>query len=151
MLKEVILLKINEWVCVMVKTKKILFSALALAVLLAGGCQKDEKSSGKAEIYYSAIESGDYYEGWANNLKGQAEKEGYGFEVGYAENSVEAQVAQIKDALKDGSSVFLCGLVSPDITAEVKAAAGSAPIVFINNAPPDSQLEKDRCVYVASN
>ena len=60
--------------CVMVKTKKILFSALALAVLLAGGCQKDEKSSGKAEIYYSAIESGDYYEGWANNLKGQAEK-----------------------------------------------------------------------------
>lgn len=135
----------------MVKTKKILFSALALAVLLAGGCQKDEKSSGKAEIYYSAIESGDYYEGWANNLKGQAEKEGYGFEVGYAENSVEAQVAQIKDALKDGSSVFLCGLVSPDITAEVKAAAGSAPIVFINNAPPDSQLEKDRCVYVASN
>ena len=84
--------------CVMVKTKKILFSALALAVLLAGGCQKDEKSSGKAEIYYSAIESGDYYEGWANNLKGQAEKEGYGFGVGYAENSVDRKSTRLNSS-----------------------------------------------------
>ena len=46
---------------------------------------------------------------------------------------------------------FLCGLVSPDIAAEAKAAAGDVPVVFINNAPPDSQLEKDRYIYVASD
>ncbi len=104
-----------------------------------------------AKIYYTAIESGDYYEGWAGQLKEQAESNGNSFEAGYAENSVETQVAQIKNALKEGSDVFLCGLVSPDIAAEAKAAAGDVPVVFINNAPPDSQLEKDRYIYVASD
>lgn len=109
----------------MVKRTKALFLSVAVSVLLAGGCQnKDQAGSGGAKIYYTAIESGDYYEGWANQLKEQAEAKGLGFDAGYAENSVEAQVAQVKGALKEGTDVFLCGLVSPDIAAEIKAAAG---------------------------
>ncbi len=123
----------------------------AMTVLLAGGCQKENESGGSVKIYYNAIESGDYYEGWADQLKEQAEKNNAEFQAGYAEKSVETQVTQIKEAQKDGSNVFLCGLVTPDITAEIKSAAGAAPIVFINNAPPDSQLEKDRYIYVASD
>ena len=130
---------------------KIFLTAMA-AVLLTGGCQSRNGSLNvSAKIYYTAIESGDYYEGWAGQLKEQAESNGNSFEAGYAENSVETQVAQIKNALKEGSDVFLCGLVSPDIAAEAKAAAGDVPVVFINNAPPDSQLEKDRYIYVASD
>lgn len=126
---------------------------MAAAVLLpASGCQnKNNAGSGSAKIYYTTIESGDYYEGWASQLKEQAESEGASFEAGYAENSVETQVAQVKSALEKGSNVLLCGLVSPDIAVEVKAAAGDTPIVFINNAPPDNQLEENRYIYVASD
>lgn len=123
----------------------------AACVLLMGGCQNKDNAGGNAKIYYSVIESGDYYEGWAEQLKEQAEAGGAGFDTGYAENSVETQVAQVKKASEEGCSVFLCGLVSPDIAAEIKAAAGETPIVFINNAPPDNQLEKERYVYVASD
>lgn len=134
-------------------TKRIFFATMALmAAFLTGGCQNGGKAgSGSAKIYYTTIESGDYYEGWASRLKEQAETNGATLEAAYAENSVETQVAQIKKAKEEGNSVFLCGLVSPDIAAEVKAAAGDIPIVFINNAPPDGQLEKDKYIYVASD
>ncbi|MCX4268414.1 MAG: sugar ABC transporter substrate-binding protein [Lachnospiraceae bacterium] len=121
-------------------------------ILLITGCQKKDKTKEKSiKIYYSAIESGDYYEGWADQLQRQAEAAGCIFDVGYAEKSIEAQDAQVKKAFSDGYQVFLCGLVSPDIAVEIKAAAKGMPIVFINNAPSDNQLEKDRYIYVASD
>lgn len=127
------------------------FLTAAMAVLLAGGCQKKDNAGGIAKIYYTTIESGDYYEGWTAQLKEQAENAGAEFDAGYAEKSVEVQVSQVKNAVEGGSNVFLCGLVTPDITAEIKATAGTAPVVFINNAPPDNELEKDRYIYVASD
>ncbi len=129
------------------KTKTLFFMA---AAFLLCGCQ-DKNQAGGTEIYYTAIESGDYYEGWAAQLKEQAEANGAGFSAGYAENSVETQVSQVKKASAEGTDVFLCGLVSPDIAAEVKAAADGAPIVFINNAPQEDQLEKEKYIYVASD
>ena len=95
--------------------------AVIVASLTSGCQQKNRGEKGKGKIYYSAIESGDYYEGWAEQLKAQSEKIGYEFEAGYAENSVETQDAQIKNALLEGSDVFLCGLVSSDIVTEIKA------------------------------
>ncbi len=71
--------------------------------------------------------------------------------AGYAEKSVETQDAQIKSAVSEGCNVFLCGLVSADIATEIKAAAEDVPIVFINQAPDEGQLEKDHYVYVASD
>lgn len=102
-------------------------------------------------MYYSAIEDGDYYEGWAAQLQEQAAAQGASFDVGYAQNSVETQDAQIKSAVGSGCDVFLCGPVSPETVTEIKAAAGDTPVVFINNAPDDSALEKDRYIYVASD
>lgn len=126
--------------------------AAAILVSLISGCQmKDMANSGSMKIYYAAMESGDYYEGWASQLQEQAAKYGADFDVGYAENSVETQDAQIKSAATEGCNVFLCGLVSSDTVTEIKAAAGNTPIVFINNAPDDGQLEKDQYIYVASD
>lgn len=133
------------------KLTKMVLPLAAASVLLMGGCQNKDQAGSSTEIYYTAIESGDYYEGWAKQLKEQAETGGAGFDAGYAENSVETQVAQVKNASEKGCSVFLCGLVSPDIAAEIKATAGETPVVFINNAPPEDQLEKNRYVYVASD
>ena len=128
------------------------FLSMAMVVSILGGCQKkDAADGGDVKIYYAAIESGDYYEGWASQLQEQAKKQGAGFDVGYAEKSVETQDAQVKSAVSDGCNVFLCGLVSADIATEIKAAAEDVPIVFINQAPADEQLEKDRYIYVASD
>jgi len=138
----------------MEKKKKTLFLITVLAVALClPGCQLNNSTggSGGINIYYSAIESGDYYEGWAAQLKEAAQDAGAVFNAGYAENSVEMQNTQIKAALDNGCNVFLCGPVSPDIVTGLKVAAGETPIVFINNAPEDGQLEKDQYIYVASD
>ena len=128
------------------------FMSVVMIALLLGGCQKRDAATGDGtKIYYTAIESGDYYEGWANQLQEQAKKSGCDFDVGYAENSVETQEAQVKGAVSNGYNVLLCGLVSADIATEIKAAAKDVPIVFINQAPDDRQLMKNRYVYVASD
>ncbi|MCI9175101.1 MAG: substrate-binding domain-containing protein [Lachnospiraceae bacterium] len=133
------------------KTKlKAVFLAVGMSVMSISGCQNKSASVGSTKIYYAAIESGDYYEGWASQLEDQAQKMGADFEVGYAENSIETQVAQIKEAA-GSSNVILCGSVSADVVSELEAAAKDTPIVFINNAPDDGQLEKDRYIYVASD
>ena len=130
------------------RQRKIL--AAAVMVLISSGCQA-KATGGSAQMYYSAIEDGDYYEGWAAQLQEQAAAQGASFDVGYAQNSVETQDAQIKSAVGSGCDVFLCGPVSPETVTEIKAAAGDTPVVFINNAPDDSALEKDRYIYVASD
>lgn len=124
-------------------------TAVVTACMLAG-CG-DAQTAGSVKTYYAVTESGTYYEGWAAQLGEEAAKHGMEFDVGYAENSVETQDAQIKTAAEQGCDVFLCGPVSADVVRELKAAAGNAPIVFINNAPDDGQLEQDRYIYVASN
>lgn len=130
---------------------RCLILAAAVSALIGNGCQSQD-TGGNTRIYYSAIEDGDYYEGWANKLQEQAAAyNNVSFDVGYAQNSVETQVDQIKSADVNGCDVFLCGPVSPDTVTEIKAAAGDTPIVFINNAPEDRALEKDRYIYVASD
>lgn len=134
----------------MMQKRQGILLAATMFVLLGSGCQSD-KTNGNIKIYYSAIEDGDYYEDWASQLQEHATLYDASFDVGYAQNSVETQDAQIKNAAVDGCNVFLCGLVSPDTVTEVKAAARDTPIVFINNAPEDRALEKDRYIYVASD
>ena len=90
----------------MMKKTKAVFMASVMAVMFLSGCQSKSVSNGRVNIYYAAIESGDYYEGWADQLKEQAQKQGADFEVGYAEKSIETQAAQIKSAA-EGSSVIL--------------------------------------------
>lgn len=131
-------------------TKAIKTICLAVAAVLLSGCQEKSAAKENVSIYYSAIESGDYYEGWASQLQEQAAKLGASFEVGYAENSIETQAAQIKQAADD-SDVILCGPVSADVVSELKKAAKDTPIVFMNNAPEDGELQKDHFIYVASD
>ena len=84
----------------MKKKLGVAFLSMAMVISLLGGCQKKDVAKGDGvKIYYAAIESGDYYEGWASQLQEQAEKRGVEFDVGYAEKSVETQDAQIKSAV----------------------------------------------------
>ena len=89
----------------MKKIARILCIVMAVTVLFSG-CGETEAEEGSVKIYYAAIESGDYYEGWANQLKEQADINGWEFEVGYAEKSLETQISQLKGAVEDGYNVF---------------------------------------------
>lgn len=133
------------------KKKTQILCVITAMIVLFSGCGEKEADGGSVKIYYAAIESGDYYEGWASQLKEQANINGSEFEVGYAEKSLETQISQVKGAVGEGYHVLLCGLVSPETATAVKAASGELPIVFINNAPDEGQLEKDRYIYVASD
>ena len=74
-----------------------LFLIAAAIVFLGTGCQKKDLASGNTiKIFYAAIEDGDYYEGWAEQLQQQAKSYGMALEAGYAQNSVETQHSQIK-------------------------------------------------------
>lgn len=135
---------------VMVRRTRAIFGAVLTAVVFLSGCRDKRVSDGNIKLYYAAIESGDYYEQWASLLEGQAAKLGAGFEVGYAEKSIETQAVQMQSAA-DSSDVILCGPVVSDVVPELKAAAKDTPIVFLNNAPDDKQLEQGRYIYVASD
>lgn len=122
-----------------------------ISIWLSGCGNENQTGNSNTKIYYTAIESGSYYEGWASQLQEQAAAYGMSLDAGYAENSVETQNAQIKQAAANGYNVLMCGLVSPDTVTEIKASADNLPIVFINNAPEEEQLEQDRYIYVASD
>ena len=133
------------------KRRTVLISFLIMMVSLSvAGCKNKKADKSGYKVYYTAIESGDYYEDWANKLRKQAEKQGITFDVGYAENRIEIQDAQIKKALEEDCDVFLCGAVTSNVISQIKASK-EKPIVFINNAPDDGDLEKDQYIYVASD
>lgn len=135
----------------MKRSASLVILIILMNALFATGCENKKADKGNGlNIYYTAIESGDYYEDWANKLQEQADKQGAAFDVGYAENRIELQDAQIKKAVEGDCDVFLCGAVSSNVISQIKAAKGK-PIVFINNAPSDGQLEKDQYIYVASD
>ena len=59
----------------MKKIARILCIVMAVTVLFSG-CGETEAEEGSVKIYYAAIESGDYYEGWANQLTEHADING---------------------------------------------------------------------------
>lgn len=69
---------------IMKRRNGAVFLAAAMLVLFGNGCGSSD-TAGSTKIYYTAIESGDYYEGWASRLEEQASAQGASFAVGYAE------------------------------------------------------------------
>ncbi len=54
----------------MKKRLAAVFLSMAVVVSILGGCgKKNAAGGGGVKIYYAAIESGDYYEGWASQLQ----------------------------------------------------------------------------------
>ena len=71
----------NNRRCVVLRQKyHCLILAAALTALVGNGCRAQDTGD-DVRIYYSAIEDGDYYEGWALQLQEQAAAHG---EIGRA-------------------------------------------------------------------
>ncbi len=134
------------------KRMSALFIMMALMATLLGGCQGGGATSdGDIKIFFSMVESVEYYEAMVEVAQNKAAEAGVQLDAEYAEWSIEAQDEQIKRAVEGDYDVIICSPVSPDTVTAIKAAAGDIPIVFINSAPDDSLLEKDKYIYVASN
>ena len=87
----------------------------------------------------------------SNAILDEAKAEGVTCDMFNSEDSEEAQIAGLKQAVKDGYQVIICNLISSDIAQEVEAIAGDIPIVFINTEPASSQLQANKYVYTGSD
>lgn len=69
-----------------------------------------------------------------------------------AENDTQKQLSQVGSFVSQGASAIIVNLVSADSTAEILAAAGDIPVVFVNRLPDTGLLEaSDRAAYVGSD
>lgn len=136
------------------KKRALLLYLLTLCCILAAGCSKssgNEKSSGgKLNIMFTNSDGSDAFRSTlADAAQKAAEAEGMTMEVKDAKGSSEIQMNQIKDA-KD-ADVIICALCDAGAAQQMEALAGNKPIIFINSAPEEEYLQKDRYIYVGSD
>ena len=129
----------------------------ALGVTCLGGCQAgssggDTAVNGKGvRIYVSLSQADTFRNTLIDAAKKTAEASGAEIAVYDAENSIENQVAQIKQAVAEDYDVIMCGPVDADTALELEALAEGIPIVFYNSCPDASVLEPDKYIYVGSD
>lgn len=136
--------------------KKIisLMMVLALCLCTISGCGKgsSEEISAKGVKMYMVVSVGDTFRiNLMEAAKAKAESMGAEITLDDSGMSLETQMSQIKQAVKDGYDVILCNPVDVDTTLQLQLAAGDLPIIFWNSCPDDSYLEKDKYVFVGSS
>ncbi|MCI8871750.1 MAG: substrate-binding domain-containing protein [Lachnospiraceae bacterium] len=135
--------------------KKITGLLLAMVMMFSlwgcAGTGGNTAGGGNVKIYLSLSSSDTFRTVLVNQAKETAEELGAVLEVHEAEESIEVQVAQIKNAVEEGFDVIMCSPVDTDTTLELEAIAGDVPIVFFNSCPDDSCLEPDKYMYVGSD
>lgn len=137
--------------------KKIIAAALVagISVTCLSGCQSNASQTaedGRGVRIYASLSVADTFRNTLIETARQtAEANGAEFVVYEAENSIENQVAQIKQAVSEEYDVIMCAPVDADTAQELEALAGDIPIVFYNSCPDASVLEADKYMYVGSD
>lgn len=131
-----------------------LMMVLVLGLCTISGCGKGESGeiSAKGLKMYMVVSVGDTFRiNLMEAAKAKAESMGAEITLDDSGMSLETQMSQIKQAVKDGYDVILCNPVDVDTTLQLQLAAEDLPIIFWNSCPDDSYLEKDKYVFVGSN
>lgn len=137
--------------------KKFTIAALVAVIGAAclSGCQSETSktaSDGDGVRIYATLSEADTFRNTLLEAARQtAEAEGAELVVYEAENSIEKQVVQIKQAVSEGYDVIMCAPVDADTAQELEAIAGDIPIIFYNSCPDESVLEANKYMYVGSD
>lgn len=137
--------------------KKIITAILLgmLGVMCFTGCRSSEAAASAdgsgVRIYVSLSSADTFRTTLIETAKQTAEANGAEITVYEADNSIENQVAQIKQAVSEEYDVIMCALVDADTAQEIEALAGDIPIIFYNSCPDASVLEADKYMYVGSD
>lgn len=130
----------------------VLIMLLALGLVTACGKKSEEDISGKGLKMYMTVSIADTFRtALMETAKETAEKMGASMELRDAENSLENQLAQIKEAVEGGYDVILCNPVDVDTTLQLQVEAGDIPMVFWNSCPDEKRLKAGKYVFVGSN
>lgn len=137
----------------MKKKIAMLLTIIMMFALISGcGSKSTSSSSKKVKILFSISNATDAYRSLlVSNAKSYADSENIELTVKDAAGSIEEQVSQMKEAASGGYNVIICTPVNSSTALQLKKAAGDLPIVFMNSAPSEDLLEKDKYIYVSSD
>ena len=130
----------------MKKKISILLTIIMMFVIISGcGSKSNSTENKKIKILFSISDAKDSFRSiLAKSAESYAESENIDLTIVDEANSIEKQVAHMKEAVSGGYDVILCAPVDPNTALQLKKAAGGIPIVFINSAPNDELLEKNK-------
>ncbi|MFG6394704.1 MAG: substrate-binding domain-containing protein [Lachnospiraceae bacterium] len=117
------------------------------------GCSSQGKGGGggNIRIFLTVSQADTFRTSLIEAAKKEAENIGAEFVTEDAGGVLETQVAQIKNAVKEGYDVILCNPINTDTALELEEIAGDIPIVFFNSCPDDKRLKSDKYIYVGSS
>jgi inositol transport system substrate-binding protein len=134
------------------KIAMLLTIIMMFAIISGCGSKSTSSSNKKVKILFSISNATDAYRSLlVANAKSYADSENIELTVKDAAGSIEEQVSDMKEAVSGGYNVIICTPVNPATALQLKKEAGELPIIFMNSAPSEDLLEKDKYIYVSSD
>ena len=140
------------------KTIKKIFACLLTSILLSiaiMGCGSGSSgggsvSGGGVKVYFTTTLLDDYKTILMNAVIDAGSKAGVTLTCGEPCPSVDAQLAQIQEAVSGGYDVIICNPVDAATALQLEVTAGDTPILFTNTQPDNAYLKPDKFMYVGS-
>jgi len=131
-----------------------LIMTIVLGTVFLTGCGSGSTSQGKgtgsAKLYLSYTTDA-FRQAFADAAINEAQAQGVSLIANPDDDTVEKQVASIKQAVADGCTAILCIPVNSATAQQLEVAADGVPIIFCNSAPDEEYMKADQYIYVGSS
>lgn len=126
-----------------------------LLCLTIMGCGSSSSGGGSTngsgvKVYFSTIALDDFKALLMNSVIDAGAKAGVTVVTGDPCDTVDQQVAQIREAASGGYDCIICNPVDPQTALQIEVTAGDIPVLFCNSQPDEAYLKADKYMYVGS-